>query len=690
MTALALLLLAGGDYSDPDLTAADRRHWSFVAPVAVPPPAVRDGSRVRTAVDCFILSKLEAAGRTLAPEADRRTLLRRLFFDLTGLPPTPEEAAAYLNDPAPDAYERLVERLLASPHYGERWAQHWLDVVRFGESNGYELDADRPHAWRYRDYVVEALNRDVPYDRFLTEQVAGDLLPDRPLAATGLHRCGPVHLVAGNVDPAENRNEVLTEMVNGLGSAVLGLTVGCARCHDHKFDPISLGDYYRLQAFFAGTRYKDYELATADEKATHAAAKRAVEAKLAPLTKRIGELEGPTRRRLTADKTAGLPVWVRLAFDTPAGRRTAGQKKLVADHKAAVTPLWEEVIEALPPADRAERAALRAEQVRLEEELPPPLPRAWAVADDPTPPPHHVLKRGSVRAKAAVATPAVPRVADLGGPAATRLDLAKWLTDRRNPLTARVLVNRVWRHHFGRGLVATPNDFGTRGDRPTHPDLLDFLAVRFMDAGWSLKAVHREVVRSAAYRQRSGPTFDPLLGRQLRKRRDAESLRDAILTSAGTLNRQVGGPSVRVPLEPEVYDLIFTESEPVGLWPVTKDVRQHDRRGLYLFAKRNVRQPLLEAFDQPDALGSCAVRGTSTFAPQALVLMNGPFARDHAGRLADRLTAAPDPVADLWQRAFSRPPTRAERAAAADFLTAQPLADLCLAAFNLNEFLYVD
>ena len=650
---LVVLAVALGDYTDPELTAADRAHWSFVAPARHAPPAVRNVDRVRNPIDRFVLAKLDAAGRGFAPEADRRTLVRRLSVDLTGLPPTPAEIDAFLADDSSDAYEKLVDRLLASSHYGERWGQHWLDVVRFAESNGYENDGDRPHAWRYRDWVVQALNADLPFDRFLREQVAGDLLATGRdarddaglLAATGLHRCGPVHVVAGNVDPADNRNEVLTEMVNAVGSAVLGLTVGCARCHDHKFDPISLGDYYRLQAFFAGTRFKYASLAIPQEKLAHRMAKAFADARLKPVKKRIEALEAPTRARLTAERTAALAPEMRAAVETPAGKRTPEQKKLAADAKTLLNLVWDEVIDAMPAADRAERTRLRAEQVRLEETLPPPLPETWSVAEDDQPPPHHVLKRGSVRSKSGTAKPAVLRVAEAGvSKPADRRDLAAWLTSPANPLTARVIVNRLWQHHFGRGIVGTPNDFGTRGDRPTHPELLDWLALDLVEHGWTLKRVHRLMVTSTAYRQASGSQPDPLFGRQTRRRLDAEAVRDAMLVAAGTLNRQGGGPSVRVPLEPEVYDLIFTEGEPVGLWPVTRDARQHDRRSLYLLAKRNVRQPLLEAFDLPDTLASCAVRGTSTFAPQALILMNGPLAREQARRFAADVGPAADQI----------------------------------------------
>ena len=740
VTALSLPGLAADPpaYKDPEITPAARQHWAFVKPVRPAVPAVKTAGWVRNPIDAFVLTKLEEKGLAPSPEADRRTLLRRLTFDLIGLPPTPAEIDAFLTDQLPNAYEKVVDRLLASPHYGERWAQHWLDVVRFAESNGYEVDAERPQAWRYRDYVVRSLNADKPYDRFVTEQVAGDLLaagkdprevPDL-WHATGLHRCGQVHMVSGNVDKEENRQEVLTEMVNGVGSAILGLTVGCARCHDHKFDPISLGDYYRLQAFFAATRYRDVDLATKDEK--DALGKQLLEtsAKLAPLKKQIADLDAPVRARLTAAKKAKLDPATREALDTDPKKRTEVQKKLAADAAPLVKVAWDDVLAAHTPADRARRAALKDELHRLEQDLPKLPPQAWAVADE-KPAATHVLKRGDVRRKTIAVSPAYPRVVAAASEPKTRLDLAKWLTSRENPLTARVIVNRLWLHHFGRGIVNTPNDFGTRGDPPTHPELLDWLACEFTADGWSLKRMHRLMVCSATYRQssavRTPSSKDPdnhLLGRMNRRRLEAETIRDALLAAAGTLTRDLGGPSVKVPLEPEVYDLIFTEDEPSGLWPVTPDPKQHTRRSLYLFAKRNVRLPMLEAFDQPDTLNSCAFRPVSTFAPQALILMNGPFAREECKAMAAGLvrTAGADPAARveaLYLRALGRPVRDAERAEALAFLKQQAddvrdrvlarkpvglpadlpagadpaavraLADLCLAVFNTNEFVYV-
>jgi hypothetical protein len=718
---------------EPAIKVAERNHWAFQPPKCSQPPMVCDAGWVRTPIDAFILSKLEEKGLKPAAEADRLTLLRRVMFDLIGLPPTSQEQLDFVADSRPDAYERVVERLLQSPHYGERWAMHWLDVVRYAESNGYEADGERPHAWRYRDYVVRSFNDDKRYDRFLIEQVAGDLLPNSTAeqwTATGLHRCGPVHMVGGNSDAEANRQEVLTEMVNGLGAAFLGLTVGCARCHDHKFDPISQADYYRMQAFFSGTQFRDRDLATAEEKAAHDKQVEEIKKKTAPLQAKIAALEAPYRTKLSAMKKAALESKYGDALAVSADKRTPEQKKLAEHAEILLKLTWDEILAALSPEERAQRRRWRDELHALEANLPQPTAQVWSVGETETIPPTHLLRRGDVKKKDAVVFPAYPRVLTTNLPNAAdkhpnRLDLASWLTRADHPLTARVWVNRVWQHHFGRGLVATPNDFGLRGARPTHPELLDWLAVELAERGWSTKHLHRLMVLSSTYRQasRAEPGADPeniWLARMNRKRLEAEALRDAVLAAAGSLNEQIGGPMVRVPLEPEVYDLIFTEGEPDGMWKPTPDRRQHSRRTIYLFAKRNVRQPLLEAFDQPDSLNACPERAVSTFAPQALILMNGPLAQAQSHEMALRLlreVGSDDRalVERAWRLALARPPLSDEARTAVSFLNAQTallrsrpaglryadiagveparvaaVVDLCLGVVNLNEFVYIE
>jgi Protein of unknown function (DUF1553)/Protein of unknown function (DUF1549) len=737
---------------EPPLKDSDRSFWAFRAPILPKIPKTKNSTWVRNPVDAFILAKLDANGLTPSKPADTLSLLRRVTFDLTGLPPTDEEIDRFLKHSAtrPDeAYENLVDRLLASPHYGERWGQHWLDVARYAESNGYEVDAERPSAWRFRDYVVQSLNDDKPFDRFLREQIAGDLLAagkDTRInanlwVATGLHRCGPIHIVSGNVDPEENRNEVLTEMVLGVGSTFLGLTMNCARCHDHKFDPISQADYYRLEAFFAATRPKEVDFSTAEERSAHQLKLLNTMAKLAPIKAKVAALDAPYQEKIAARKKASLEPKYRDALAVDKKKRTPEQEKLANDAQTLIKVSWDEILAELTLQDRERRAELRAEQHAIEAELPMPPSQAWAVVEEGKTPPTYVLKRGEVKKKGPIVEPAFPRI--LIGPETgpgkqqverlTRKNLADWLVTPDHPLTARVFVNRLWQHHFGHGIVATPNDFGSRGARPTHPELLDWLAVEFVRSGWRIKHMHRLMVLSATYRQSSKyaeadrQSIDPdnkLLGRMNRRRLEGETIRDAILAAAGTLNREMGGPMVRVPLEPEVYDLIFTEGEPDGLWPVTTDAKQHTRRSLYLFAKRNVRQPLLEAFDQPDRLTSCGDRAVSTFAPQALILMNGPLAQSQSRAMAASLIRRNLSDPDKWieaacRRCFGRLPTADERGAGRTFLREQAesvrsrlrsgrpasvpdklpadadvaaavaLADYCLALFNTNEFVYV-
>jgi hypothetical protein len=737
---------------EPRLKDSDRSFWAFTAPVLPKIPRTKNSTWARNPVDAFILAKLEEKGLTPSKPADSLSLLRRVTFDLAGLPPTEEEIDRFLKESAarPDeAYESLVDRLLASPHYGERWGQHWLDVVRYAESNGYEIDAERPSAWRYRDYVVQSLNEDKPFDSFVREQVAGDLLAagkdTRANAnlwvATGLHRCGPIHIVSGNVDAEENRNEVLTEMVMGVGSALLGLTMNYARCHDHKFDPISQADYYRLEAFFAATRPKDVDFSTAEERSAHQLKLLSTMAKLAPIKAKVAALDAPYQVKIAARKQAGLEQKYRDALAVDKKKRTPEQEKLANDAQTLIKVTWDEILAELTTQDRERRAKLRTEQHAIEAELPMPPSQAWAVVEESKTPPTYVLKRGEVKTKGAIVEPAFPRILidPEAGPGKqqaerlTRKNLADWLVSGDQPLTARVFVNRLWQHHFGHGIVATPNDFGNRGARPTHPELLDWLAAEFVRSGWKIKHLHRLMVMSATYRQSSKSaepdrkSIDPdnkLLWRMNRRRLEGEIIRDSILAAAGTLNREMGGPMVRVPLEPEVYDLIFTEGEPDGLWPVTTDARQHTRRSIYLFAKRNVRQPLLEAFDQPDRLTSCGDRAVSTFAPQALILMNGPLAqaqsRAMAGSLVRQNAGDPDKwIEETFRRCFGRPPTDDERGAGRTFLREQAdsvrsrlrsgpqasvpdnlpadadvaaaaaLADYCLALFNANEFVYV-
>ncbi|MFN0112279.1 MAG: DUF1549 and DUF1553 domain-containing protein [Blastocatellia bacterium] len=757
-------------------------YWAFVTPQRSAIPPVKNQSWVRNPVDAFVLAKLEEKGLQPSLPADKRTLLRRVTFDLTGLPPTPEEANAFVADKSLNAYEKVVQRLLASPRYGERWAQHWLDVVRFGETNGFELDADREQAWRYRDYVVNSLNADKPYDKFLVEQIAGDELdPDsfEMRVATGFLRAGPQHVVSGNLDKAELRQEWLTEVMFGVGNGIMGLTVGCARCHNHKFDPIPQSDFYSLQAFFAASDNYDYRLPTKerpgkDLEAAFQAATRTHKEKLQPIQDQIAAIEKPYKEQLKAKKLAALePVFANaLAKDDK--QRTEEEKRLAKDAQRMLSVQWDELVAALKPEDKAKRAELRQQMHRINLFEPEPIPRALAVNDILKPiPAMHVLKGGDPHRLGAEVQPrflsvidsSAPDIKPTGQSSGRRLALARWLTRTDHPLTARVMVNRMWHYHFGQGIVATPNDFGRNGQQPTHPELLDWLATELMapssqfavhssqqeisnreprTANWSLKRMHWLIVTSATYRQastinpqsasrsigRNPQSIDPdnkLLWRMNRQRLDAEALRDAVLAVNGALNEQRGGAPIRVPLDPEVYDTIFTEGEPDNLWPAHPDTRQHARRSLYLLRKRNVRLPMLAAFDSPDMMNSCGARSVTIHALQSLTLMNSQFMFDQSKVLAERLfkeTAGLKSdregkmIARLFNLAFGRSPqvaelqttraflkeqasiirqriARGEKVAklnvegAVDAATAEAWVDLCLSAYNLNEFLYL-
>ena len=747
-------------YKGRPISDEERNYWAFRGPVRASVPVVKNLTWVKNPLDAFVLARLEVKGLQPSPPADRRTLLRRVTFDLTGLPPTPEEFKAFLNDKSADAYEQVVKRLLASPRYGERWAQHWLDVVRFGETNGYELDAEREQAWRYRDYVIRSLNQDKPYDLFLLEQIAGDELDPQNFelrVATGFLRVGPQHVVAGNQIEALNRQEWLTEAMLGIGNGVLGLTVGCARCHDHKFDPIPQADYYRLQAFFGATDNDDFKAATKAEEQAYAEANTAHQAKLKPIKEQLQALEKPYVEQLKAGKMARLEPQYRAALQIPKEQRTKEQQEKAAYAMRMLDVKYEELLAVLPAALREQRAFSRRQMHALELYAPPPLPSALGVADKLTPvPAMRILKGGDVTRPAAEVQPRflsviLPRdapallqlepvpVGNVEGKSkyssGRRLALARWLTQPEHPLTSRVMMNRLWQHHFGRGIVATPNDFGRNGAQPTHPELLDWLATEFVTPSegrkWSLKRMHELMVLSNAYRQASTnetrqATIDPenkLVWRMNRRRLDAEALRDAVLTVTGKLTEQLYGPSIRVPIEPEVYETIFTEYEPDNLWPVHPDPHQHTRRSIYLLRKRNVRLPLLVAYDAPDLMSSCGARSVSVHALQALTLMNSEFMLQQSQALAGRVwregLSETQRIMRLFELALGRLPDAAELQATREFLRTQTIliarrfhrgekivgpelskgiskaraaawVDLCLATMNLNEFVYVN
>lgn len=723
LRSTALILIAVGcgvlafaappiDIQKEEAWVAKRRsYWAFRPPVRAEVPSIED-SWARTPIDRFLLQAMQAKGLTPSALLDRRQLLRRVTLDLTGLPPTPEEIHAFLSDRSADAYPKVVDRLMSSVQYGERWAMRWLDIVRYADTNGFEGDRYRPHAWRYRDYVVKSFGSDKPYDRFIREQLAGDELwpnDNEALIASGFNRLGPIHIVGGVQDEDLNRHERLTEMTGIVGPVFLGMTVGCARCHNHKFDPILQSDYYRLQAIFAGTEFKDIPIASASETSAFEEARKAYDARLKPLQDELARIEKPYRDQLRARKVAMLDSSLRAALELPEEKRTDEQKKVAKDAESQVAVTWDEVLAVLPADVLKIRTDVRKRLIQVQEAEPEPAAAAYAVENMKTAPPAtHILQVGDYKHKLAPVEPGflkvlVPDYGDVPQSAAGRRSaLANWLASPENPLTARVMVNRIWQARMGRGIVATANDFGTLGQRPTNQNLLDWLAVEFMEKNWSVKAIDRLIVLSGAYQQSASSDaakskIDPenkLFWRMNRRRMEGEIIRDSVLAVAGTLNSKVGGKPVLVPIEPEVYALIFTEGEPDNLWRTTPETAEHTRRSLYLLNKRSVRLPMLANFDQPDAMSSCPIRSTSTHALQSLSLFNSDFMQQQSNAFAARLVkeAGEDRVAQIrraFQLALGRDVSAPELSLARAFLSKAPLSDFCLTLLNRNEFVYV-
>jgi hypothetical protein len=690
----ALALAAAVD-KDEAFIGARRNYWAFKAPVRPAAPAV-PSDWVRNPIDAFILDALTAKKVAPAPPAAPEKLLRRVYLDVVGLPPSPEVLRRA------ESFEQTVDRLMALPQYGERLAEKWLDVVRYADTNGFEADAERADAWRYRDYVVRSFNQDKPYDRFLREQLAGDeLFPgdQEALLALGFLRAGPRHVVGGNQDAEMSRQEDLVEMTSAVGSAFLGMTVGCARCHNHKFDPILQSDYYRLQAIFASTDFKEIDIASKQETQDYEAAKKAYDARLKPITEQIAAIEKPYRERLREEKKAKLDDAHAAVLQIEKMKRTPEQQFLAKEAEAQLNLTWDEVVHILTPEDGEKRAGLRRQMHQIELEKPRAPAKALAVEDTAKDPPAtFILKVGDPHQKLDRVEPGFPKVIECGAtsPAASkgrRAALANWLASPANPLTARVLVNRLWQFRMGTGLVATPNDFGLLGGNPADRKLLDWLAVEFVESGWSIKHLDRMILLSAAYRQSSGQ--EPVYWRVNRRRLDAETLRDSVLAVSGLLNPRPGGPGVRVPIERAVYDLIFTEGEPDNLWPLSPDKSQQYRRSIYLLNKRTVRLPMLANFDQPDDMTSCPVRPASTHSLQALSLLNSDFMQEQSQAFASRLEASCRAdrncaVKLAYNLALARAPRKNEIELARKFFRKDAqLADFCLAMLNRNEFVYV-
>jgi mono/diheme cytochrome c family protein len=619
-------------------------HWAFIPPKRSRVPEVSKPGWARNPIDGFILARLDLAGLAPSPEADPSILLRRLSLDLIGLPPSPEEAARFVADRSPDSYERAVERLLATPHFGERWARTWLDQARYADSNGYNIDAPRS-IWKYRDWVIAALNADMPFDEFATDQIAGDLRPGASMdqrIATGFHRNTQINQ-EGGIDVEQFRVDAVLDRVNTTGTVFLGLTIGCAQCHDHKYDPISQREYYRLFAFFNNADEPDLEIAASEELAVRGQIRARIDAFHAELKARYPDLEERERRwesTVALEFTQAQEADVRVAFDLPREKRSAAQRRALIELMMAKEPAFK--------ADFQTLAKLRDSEPKFVKTM---VIRERSAHRRPT----HVHLGGDFTRLGERVEPGVPAVLPrleeaTSDTPADRMDLARWLFDRRNPLTARVVVNRIWQAYFGRGLVETDNDFGTQGSPPSHPELLDWLACEFMDQGWSQKAIHRLIVGSAVYRQASrvrpeGQAIDPdnrLLSRQARLRLDAELIRDAALTSSGLLSRIVGGPSVFPPQPDGVMNL----GQMKRAWQADLGPNRH-RRGLYTFFWRATPNPFLTTFDAPGGVQTCTRRFRSNTPLQALTLLNDPAFVEIAQGLAARIVSErPEPASD--------------------------------------------
>lgn len=659
---------AGARWVDSAAEVGDATWWSFRKPERPRVPDTAASDWIRTPIDAFVLAALEERDLVPAPPAAPARLVRRVYFDLHGLPPPPEEVEKFARDPSEAAYRALIDRLLESKRYGERWGRYWLDLVRYADTSGFETDHFYTTAWRYRDYVIESFNADKPYTTFVQEQIAADELwptdmdlegtlelpPDKRENAyrrigTSLFTLGafPVeYTYYGDLYRAEWR----AEAVDTIGAAFLGLTLECARCHDHKSDPVSQRDYYRLAAFFAGSVEGEIPLVSLFDVQTSTRAFPLLEQ--ARILKRMAKRKGGD---VSADE----------------------RRKML---------------------ERLGEAYLRA---------PEPYASAKVLVHAESVPETYVLAHGDFRRKGDRVDPGFPAAipvrgsveAPVGLALRRRASLARWLTAADHPLLGRVMVNRIWQHHFGRGLVASPNDFGRQGDRPSHPELLDWLAVEFAARGWSVKEMHRLLMLSSAYRSSSLATREQLdtdpenryLARMSRRRLDADAIRDSILAVSGRLNLKMGGVGVI----PSLTAAEILAARTPRMWPANPDRAERARRSVYLQAKRSMAVPMLQVFDAPDTARSCARRETSTVAPQALAMMNSGFVLEQADAFAERIRelAGDDPgkqVEVAWRLALGRAPVVAELPTASGYLERNSLADFCLMLFNMNEFVYVD
>jgi len=728
---------------DTPVPPAARNYWAFKLPAQASLPAV--ASHLRNPIDRFLEQARKEKGLEPGPPADRLTLLRRAYLDLIGLPPSPGEADAFLRDTDSEAWERLIDKLLASPHYGERWGRHWLDVARYADSSGFEHDVDRPNAWRYRDYVIRSFNEDKPYNVFLKEQIAGDELEaknDDTLIATGFLRAGP-RVAFREKDNPERRYEYLDDLIATTGRGVLGLTVQCARCHNHKFDPIPQRDYYSLVATFFGYVETTHPLVPPAEAEAYEKRNRDIDARQAVFKAEIEKIQAPYEARLKQEAYKKYPENVQIALAKAESERTPGEQLLVQQVIRVNIP--DKAIEsALTPDEAARTKKLKDQIAALDKERPEPIPVAEIATDgdyrfapdgpgdevigcpkcrihDVTTgsflhngpgryqaPPSHFLIRGDPNAKGSPMKSGFVTVATYGNPpteippadgrtSGRRRALAEWLASPQNPLTARVIVNRIWHHHFGRGIVATLDNFGQMGERPTHPALLDWLAVEFMNRGWSIKQMHRLIMTSDAYRMASAYDHaanaekDPqnqYLWRFRPQRLDAEIVRDSILAAGGGINLTIGGPPVFPNLPKEVLTSVS-----FGVWKNEEDGPASWRRSVYIYRRRGLAFPMFQVFDLPEQNITAGARYVSTVPTQALTLLNNPFVLRQAALFADRVrqAAGSDPAKQIdlaYRIALTRPPTQTELSVGLDFMKTQSLADVTHVLFNLNEFVY--
>ena len=716
--ALGTCVIAFAAEESKIFTATQKRWWAIQPLAKVAVPAVKNTGWAKNEIDAFVLDKLEAKGLAPNPAADRATLLRRVTLDITGIPPTVEELQSFLEDASPKAWENVVNRLLASPGYGERWGRHWLDVARYADSDGFKADDTRAHVWRYRDYVIDSFNKDKPYDRFVKEQIAGDeLYPGNNEALVGVsfNRHFPDEYNAAHI--RLRRQEQLNDITDAVGYAFLGVTIACARCHDHKFDPLLHKDYYRLQSFFSNTKIEDGVVL--DGAARQAEYKQQLgkwESATETIRTEMHDLIEPARIAFHKERLERFPEDITALLKMKPEDRTPEQWMLY--HKALPQVMFTdaELVGKLRAPQATRFRALAVELKAFDNLRPAPMTVAQTLMDGSnTAPKTFVLRGGAWDGQMeevqpgflSIIDPSNVKVQPLANSTGRRSALANWLASADNPLSTRVIVNRVWHYHFGRGIVATPSDFGVMGDRPSHKELLDWLTTKFThEDNWSVKKLHKRILMSATYQQSSASRADgekldadnKLLWKFTRRRLEGESIRDSMLSVSGLINPKMGGPGVFPPLPdgamPKGYNL----------WKSIVDDDSNNRRSVYIFVRRNLRYPMFQSFDMPDTHESCARRQMTVTPDQALELMNGKLIQQWAASLAKRVEN--DKGIDTRAKAerairmaYARPPQPTEVDLAVAFLTRQEkiagspagaLEDLCHTLLSSNEFLYIN